>query len=95
MSDISIEKKLIKISIGSMIGVVIFVVSTATAFAVWKTKIENRVNAIEITAEACVQNITQLKTIDAQRDIQFAEIKKDLQYIILQIEEIKYVPNSR
>jgi len=75
------DKTRVSLSIGAFILVLVFIVSSVFALGAWKNNIENEISDIE--SNCC--RIEELEKSDIQQSIQFAEIKKDLEYIKVMI----------
>jgi len=86
------ERTKVSLTFGSFILCLIFIVSSTFALSSWTSKIENSIDIskidilrIEECEDASLERITKLENSDTKQSVQFAEIKKDLEYIKVMI----------
>lgn len=93
---VEVDKKLIHVSIGTAVSIVIFLLVMSAQLASWKSDIENTLDEhddrITHVGEKIVDMRADLKSIQqnaAKRDIEVAKINTKLANIELQLIEIK------
>ena len=89
------ERTKVSLSVGSFILCLVFIVSSTFALGAWTANIENEINItqkdvtrVEESCFGCSDKIKALEDSDDKQSIQFAEIKKDLEYIKIMIMDL-------
>jgi len=92
------ERTKVSLSIGSFILCLAFIVSSTFALGSWTMNIENDIDAtkkdvtrVKESCFGCSDKIKALENSDNKQSIQFAEIKKDLEYIKIMIMDLSEV----
>lgn len=78
------ENTRINLTFATLVFLLLFAISSAFAFGGWAKKVDATIEIVDHNTE----RIECLETSSHNRDVQYAEIQKDLKYIILRIDEM-------